>query len=245
MCYNSEMEEEPRKWLWSAKQDLIDFKGNYNRGERERALYFLQQTSEKLAKTVITIIGFSSSFESIPQLKLIGLDVVSQKKYRHTWREKLINQLEDMAKNPISRFCFEILENYGIHDPIRLIENAKKVESLKSPQKEDIRGILEICDELLEATEKSIDISDSITLIEVLLSLISVSDIDVKHLESEFNYLLKLAFILGILLLLSIVLDPLNELRYPSDKNINPYIPFIDRIEHLLKSCISLVDRQE
>ena len=116
-------EEEYLGWLKSGISDLLDFDNNRKRGDYHRCLFFLQQSSEKLAKATMTKIGFSSSMGGVSGL--FGLNIKAQKDYGHFWRRNFINQIRNIVENQNFASILSALEDQGLKNPQTIISKAK------------------------------------------------------------------------------------------------------------------------
>ena len=240
-------EEEYLAWLKSGRADLMDFDNNRKRGENHRCLFFLQQSSEKLAKATMTKIGFSSSMGGGALSGLFGLNIKAQKDYGHFWRKNFINQIRNITENQLFAPLISTLEVQGMKNPQTVISKAKKVEDIKDPTEKDVRDILDFINNILNAAKEDRFKQDIKTKLEEIepdinaFALLLDKKVKVKDLFNLIEQFISWVFSLGALMILSILLSPFFDMRYPSEQNIDAFIPHFDGFREVLETCAKTI----
>lgn len=104
------------EWVKSAKGDLCDCDNCLKRKDYHKAIYFLQQALEKLAKA--SMMATSFSVESQPQkvkiLKELHLPVYGPINFGHDWRKVFISQVKKILSNPTLKPFIKSFEDRGL-----------------------------------------------------------------------------------------------------------------------------------
>jgi HEPN domain-containing protein len=239
-------EEEYLGWLKSGISDLLDFDNNRKRGDYHRCLFFLQQSSEKLAKATMTKIGFSSSMGGVSGL--FGLNIKAQKDYGHFWRRNFINQIRNIVENQNFASILSALEDQGLKNPQTIISKAKKMQDIKNPSEKDVSDILDFINNLIKAAKedkfKQV-IKTKLTEIEPVIDKLAKQfnkKVNVNDLLNLFEQFISWVFSLGGLMILSTLLSPFYEMRYPSEEDIAAFLPHFDEFREILESCAKTIE---
>lgn len=241
-----EKEGEYLGWLKSGRSDLMDFDNNRKRGDYHRCLFFLQQSSEKLAKATMTKIGFSSSMGGVSGL--FGLNIKAQKDYGHFWRKNFINQVRNITENAQFAPLISSLELQGLKNPRTVISKAKKVEDIKNPTEKDVRDIIQYVHNLIDVPENETfkqEVGSKLKEIEPDLNEVARfldKEAKVKELIGLVEQFIKWVFSLGGLMILSTLLSPFYDMRYPSEENISAFLPHFDEFRELLERCAKAIE---
>lgn len=235
-------------WIESGKSDLLDFKSNYDRKDYHRSLFFLQQASEKLAKATMISLSFSSSSGLTHLGSTFGIPVKTPKSYGHDWRRNFIIQLDRMTKGPFMKPFLESFRDQGLKNPQTTTYNAKMVEDLKEPNSEVIEGIVVYCNDLIDRPKTENfknEINNRIEkvrpTIDALLKM-AKGKVDGEAIIQEVVSMIGKVFSLDALLIMSTLLSPFNEMRYPNEKNVDAFIPHLMSIYEVLEKNVRAIE---
>lgn len=244
--------DEFRRWLNSAKDDLADFRTSYKYKNYTRALYNLQQVSEKLAKAVFTKVGLAS--ENVdPDLKKYfkkyEVEVFTQKQYSHEWKFKFLNQIRKVLTPENTNLLKDFLASFGLDDTKTKVEEATLALKKKISDPDELKSVIVLCNLLLDVAEgKSSDEMKSKLMginMESILSNISEDSgkwQNMPNIKQIIKNQVSLTYSLIVLLLLSLFLDQFLEARYPNDIDCSPYVPYIKNICSILERCYKLIE---
>ena len=141
--------DDPIKWLEYSKIDLKDSKILFTEGEFRNSLYLLQQSSEKLGKSLLIFMNWISNEdeneESKTMREVIGIQPRRPIDYGHEWHSQFFRDLEGLVDS--MGFFISLFEEIDIKDKDfrnemeklkadlpnqkNRIENAKKIQEIK------------------------------------------------------------------------------------------------------------------
>lgn len=243
--------DEFRRWLKSAKDDLADFGTSYKNKNYARALYNLQQVSEKLAKAVFTKVGLAS--ENVdPELKKYfkkyEIEVFTQKQYSHEWKFKFLKQILRVLNSEKTNVSKDLFVGFGFDDTKTKVEEAKLALKKKISDPDELKSVILLCNLLLDVAEgKSSDemksklMSINLESIQSTIFKDSGKSPNMPNMKQIIKNEVSLTYSLIVLLLLSLFLDQFLEARYPNNIDCTPYVPYLKNIRLILERCSKLI----
>ncbi|MCM8808148.1 MAG: HEPN domain-containing protein [Candidatus Omnitrophica bacterium] len=214
------IENNPSEWLKYARIDLTDSQILFRAGRFKNALYLLEQSCEKLGKSLLLFMGWISTKDENMELKKIrksiGLYPKKPKNYGHEWYFEFLKDIERVILSLES--YISLLEKVKT-DKIDLSDDIEKFKSILSNSKEVMNKFKKI-NEML-----SIDDSTINEIIESWKSLLSsiLPKMDVISKEILIN--LKKSKIGEKVILI------LKFYRHPLDNEIRKFISKLKKIE--------------
>ncbi len=229
------------EWIHESESDLLDFETHYERKEYHRSLYFLQQACEKLAKATLLKIKLSSNSQIGLFLKKFGIPILTSKSYTHNWRKNLLVQLEDFTNN--YSFIFNDVKVPFFGDIKTFFQKAKKMQDNRNPSKDEMYEIMMFCEKMFEIKETKEFTDELESKLKPLIPFFSTMSNLGSHIQESDDTiktlmdLISSAFPLVVLMMLSTLLTPFEESRYPNNTNIDTFIPYLEDIRNILERC--------
>ena len=237
-------------WIENAKGDLKDFDNSFQRKDFHKALYYLQQTLEKSAKASMMATSFSvaNQPEKVKILKGLDLPVYGPINYGHDWRKAFIDQLEKILSNPTLKGFIIHFENNGMKDIEGTISRAKGVRDIQKPTESQITQTIKISENLLSIikTKKiKMQIDEGLSGYRYKLDDIAKQyEINVEEVINLVKSYLHITIIIVVLMLLSTLLNPFEQNRYPGNFEIDkPLMPHLKQFENILNNCIKNLEK--
>ena len=240
-------------WVESAKGDITKYDLCLKRKDYHTAIYHLQQTLEKTAKASMMATSLSVPTQN-PKPKILealDLPVYHPKDYGHGWRKKFISQLGKINSNPNFTEIFDLYKSNGLKDTKSTILNAAEVKDLTNPTETEITQIIKNSDRVLSRNQsKKFNSQLDKALLEYRQDLDKVAKLtgsymtvdDIMHLVKSY---LKVTNVIVALMLLSILLDPFEQNRYPENLgNEKRFIPHFKQFKTILNCCIRILERE-
>jgi hypothetical protein len=238
------------EWIESAKSDLIEFNNCFQRKDFHKALYYLQQTLEKSAKASMMATSFSvaNQPQKVKILKELNLPVFGPINYKHEWREVFINQVKKILSNPNLKEFIKLFENNGMKEIEDTITRALNVNDLKNPTESQITQTIKTSQNLLSKIDsKRIKFQIDEVLSEYLTLLDDIAKqygINVKEVINLVKSYLNITIIIVALMLLSTLLNPFEQNRYPENfEKDKPLIPHLKQFKNILNHCIEDLEK--
>lgn len=237
-------------WIESAKGDLIDFDNCFQRKDFHKALYYLQQTLEKSAKASMMATSFSvaNQPQKVKILNKLDLPVYVPINYGHDWRKVFIRQLKKILSNPTLKEFIKLFENKGMEYIESTITRALNVNDLENPTEAQITQTIKTSQNLLSINKsKRIKFQIDEVLSEYLPLLDDIAKqygINVKEVINLIKSYLNITIIIVVLMLLSTLLNPFEQNRYPGNFEIDrPLMPHLKQFENILNNCIKNLEK--
>ena len=122
------------------------------------------------------------------------------------------------------------------------------MQDIKNPSEKDVSDILDFINNLIKAAKedkfKQV-IKTKLTEIEPVIDKLAKQfnkKVNVNDLLNLFEQFISWVFSLGGLMILSTLLSPFYEMRYPSEEDIAAFLPHFDEFREILESCAKTIE---
>lgn len=263
MPLDSKREKEIEKWLSKSNSELESADLLYNHKLFSQALYFLQQSNEKLAKGLLIKIGILTPKIAKKDLRVKALLGFSPKKPEFYGHRVMKSFLSDMEKTvPSIEELYKLIENSewkpqitefqrnirkskkGIQKlkkrPFNLIDNAEKLENeIKAAQE-----ILAKMDQTIDNVSQEIDRLDFAEIVRVAITITGQMGLNtdgekgpsLQDIKRDIADSLKLSILVTLSVAFTSFLDPLEAVtRYPDLEHdpFNENNPYITHFKEI------------